>query len=99
MVGWRPTSPVHPTKGIGLARRCGSASEVIRAGDLVRFAADEEYWRGAEPKQCMTSIALHERAADGVAMRWSAHVIDEKCGDTPTEVQGRPVGVSPPVRP
>jgi hypothetical protein len=50
VVGPRSTSLVHPTKGIGLARRRGSASEVIRAGDLVRSAADEEYWRGAEPK-------------------------------------------------
>src|ERR1019366_1033510 len=98
-VGWRSTSPVHPTKGIGLARRRGSASEVIRAGDLARFAADEEYWRGAEPKQFMTSIAPHERAADGVVMRGSAHVIDEKCGEAPTGAQGLPVGVSPRVRP
>jgi quercetin dioxygenase-like cupin family protein len=37
------------TEGIGLCQRSGGLVEVIRPGDHVNIAPDEEHWHGASP--------------------------------------------------
>ena len=69
---------LHVTEGTGLAQRRGGPPEVIRAGDTVQFAPDEEHWRGAGPEWFMTHLAFHEHGDDGVATHWGAHVTDEE---------------------
>jgi quercetin dioxygenase-like cupin family protein len=67
---------IHVTEGTGLAQRRGGPLEVIRAGDTVRFAPDEEHWHGAGPRSFMTHLAVHEVDDLGVAVHWGPHVTD-----------------------
>jgi quercetin dioxygenase-like cupin family protein len=74
---------LYVTEGIGLAQRRGAAPQVIRSGDVVRFAPDEEHWHGAGPEHFMTHLAVHEHAADGITTHWGAHVTDDEYGGVP----------------
>jgi len=69
---------IHVTEGVGLAQRRGGPLELIRAGDTVWFAPDEEHWHGAAPEHFMTHLALHETDETGEATHWGAHVTDEE---------------------
>ncbi|MDX6699493.1 MAG: hypothetical protein QOE65_2890 [Solirubrobacteraceae bacterium] len=67
---------IYVTEGVGLAQRRGGPVEVIRAGDRVFFAPDEDHWHGASPNRFMVHLALNEVDADHVAAHWGEHVTD-----------------------
>ncbi len=67
---------LHVTEGAGLVQARGGRIELIRAGDTVRFEADEEHWHGAGPSSFMTHLAMQEVADDGTDAVWGDHVTD-----------------------
>lgn len=67
---------LHVLEGAGRAQTRGGPVEVIRAGDTVRFAPDEEHWHGAGPETFMTHLALQEAGDDGRTTLWLEHVTD-----------------------
>ena len=88
--GARTAWHVHPlgqtiyvTEGSGLAQRRGGPVEVIRAGDRVFFAPDEDHWHGAAPDRFMAHIALNEVDDDHVAANWGEKVTDEEYSAAP----------------
>src|SRR6187431_1139472 len=56
------------TAGTGRVQRWGDPMEEIRAGDVVRIAANEKHWHGASPLASMTHIAITEHR-DGTAVQ------------------------------
>jgi quercetin dioxygenase-like cupin family protein len=69
---------IYVTEGVGLAQRRGGPVEVIRPGDRVFFAPEEDHWHGAAPNRFMVHIALNEVDADHVAADWGEHVTDDE---------------------
>jgi quercetin dioxygenase-like cupin family protein len=67
---------IFVTEGVGLCQRRGGAIEVIRPGDRVFFAPDEDHWHGAAPSRFMAHIALNEVDDEHVAAVWGDHVTD-----------------------
>jgi quercetin dioxygenase-like cupin family protein len=65
--------------GCGWAQRDGGPVEVIRPGDVVRFAPGERHWHGATATTAMTHIAIQE-ALDGQHVTWMEHVADKEHG-------------------
>jgi len=71
------------TEGIGLCQRRGGPVEVIRPGDRVFFAPEEDHWHGAAPRRFMTHLALQEADESGTAVTWGKHVTDEEYAAAP----------------
>jgi quercetin dioxygenase-like cupin family protein len=71
------------TEGVGLAQRRGGQIEVIRPGDRVFFAPDEEHWHGAAATRFMAHLALNEVDDEHVAANWGDHVTDEEYSAAP----------------
>ena len=67
---------LHVTEGVGLVQRRGGPVEVVRAGDTVQFAPDEDHWHGAAPGNFMTHLAMHEVNDAGEHVVWGDHVND-----------------------
>ncbi|MCB1216404.1 cupin domain-containing protein [bacterium] len=65
------------TSGTGWVQREGGPIEIVRPGDVVRFAPQEKHWHGASDKEAMSHIAIQE-ALDGRAVDWLEHVTDEQ---------------------
>ena len=61
------------TAGCGWVQRDGGPVEVVRPGDVIRFAADERHWHGATDSTGMTHTAVHE-AVNGISVTWMEHV-------------------------
>src|SRR6184192_3611885 len=74
---------IYITEGIGLVQRRGGPIEVIRPGDRVLFAPDEDHWHGAAPNRFMVHIALNEVDDDHVAANWGEKVTDEEYAAAP----------------
>ena len=72
----RPGDPCH--RGAGLFQVRGEPLQPLRAGDTVRFEANEVHWHGAGPSTFMTHLAMQEVADDGTDATWGPHVIDEE---------------------
>jgi quercetin dioxygenase-like cupin family protein len=72
------------TEGIGLCQRRGGPIEVIRPGDRVFFAPDEDHWHGAAPNRFMAHLALNEVDDEHVAANWGDKVSDEEYAAAPT---------------
>lgn len=49
---------LYVTHGEGFVRRRDGSGAMIRAGDVVHVAADEEHWHGAGPNTYMLHIAI-----------------------------------------
>ena len=72
-----PFGQTHPRdRGRRALPGRGRADEPIRAGDTVRFDADEDHWHGAGPSTFMTHLAMQEVADDGSDAVWGDHVTD-----------------------
>ena len=69
---------IYVTEGIGLAQRRGGPIEVIRPGDRVFFAPEEDHWHGAAAHRFMVHLALNEVDDDHVAAHWGEKVTDEE---------------------
>ena len=76
---------IYVLEGIGRAQRRGGPIEVIRPGDRVLFAPDEDHWHGAAPNRFMVHIALNEVDDDHVAANWGDKVTDEEYAAAPGE--------------
>jgi quercetin dioxygenase-like cupin family protein len=74
------------TEGIGLCQRRGGPVEVIRPGDRVYIAPDEDHWHGARPSRLMVHLALNE-VDEHVAVHWCEHVTDDEYNATPDTSQ------------
>jgi quercetin dioxygenase-like cupin family protein len=74
---------IYVTEGIGLVQRRGGRIEVIRPGDRVFFAPDEDHWHGAAPNRFMVHIALNEVDDDHVAADWAEKVTDQEYSSAP----------------
>ena len=74
---------IFVTEGVGLCQREGGPVEVIRAGDRVLFAPDEDHWHGAAPNRFMAHLALNEVDDEHVAANWGDKVSDEEYAATP----------------
>ena len=74
---------IFVTEGIGLAQRRGGPVELIRPGDRVFFAPDEEHWHGAAATRFMAHVAINEADAEHPTASWGAHVTDEEYGAQP----------------
>src|SRR5262245_53426639 len=66
------------TESVGLCKRRGGPTEVIRPGDRVLFEPGEEHWHGATPKRFMTHLAMLQVDDEGKNASWGAHVTDEE---------------------
>jgi quercetin dioxygenase-like cupin family protein len=75
---------IYVTEGIGLCQKRGGPIEVIRPGDRVLFAPDEDHWHGAAPNRFMAHLALNEVDEDHVAANWGEKVTDEEYAAGPT---------------
>jgi quercetin dioxygenase-like cupin family protein len=69
---------IHVTEGLGLFQVAGETPQPLRAGDTVRFDANEVHWHGAGPTTFMTHLAMQEVADDGSDASWGPHVTDEE---------------------
>ena len=70
---------IHVHRGArALPGRAASRSQPLRAGDTVRFDANEVHWHGAGPTTFMTHLAMQEVADDGSDASWGPHVTDEE---------------------
>lgn len=74
------------TQGVGLVQRRGGPVEVIRPGDRVFIAPDEDHWHGATASRVMSHVALVEVDDQGNAAVWGEHVTDEEYGEAPDDV-------------
>jgi quercetin dioxygenase-like cupin family protein len=74
---------IYVTEGVGLAQRRGGPIELIRPGDRVFFAPDEDHWHGATPTRFMAHLALNEVDDEHVAVIWGEKVSDEEYGAAP----------------
>ncbi len=68
------------TEGVGRCQRRGGEIEVIRPGDRVFFAPDEEHWHGAAPDRLMVHLALNEVDDEHPAAHWGEDVSDQEYG-------------------
>ncbi len=82
VAGARTNWHTHPlgqtlivTFGGGWVQREGEPIAEIRAGDVVRFAADERHWHGASADNAMSHIAIQE-SVNGSAVTWLEPVRD-----------------------
>lgn len=73
------------TQGVGLVGRRGGHVEVIRPGDRVFIAPDEEHWHGAMADRVMSHVALLEVDEQGNSATWGAHVSDDEYGQAPAQ--------------
>ena len=71
------------TEGVGMCQREGGPIEVIRPGDRVFFAPDEDHWHGATPNRFMAHLALNEVDDEHVAANWGDKVTDEEYAAAP----------------
>ena len=76
------------TAGTGRVQRWGDPMEEIRAGDVVRIAANEKHWQGASPLASMTHVAITEHR-DGTAVQWMEKVGDEQYDGLPSGAAGQ----------
>ena len=74
---------IYVTEGIGLCQRRGGPVEVIRPGDRVFFAPDEDHWHGAAPNRFMAHLALNEVDEDHPAANWGDKVTDDEYAAAP----------------
>ncbi len=74
---------IYVTEGIGLAQRRGGPVEIIRPGDRVFFAPDEEHWHGAAQSRLMVHLALNEVDDEHVAAHWGEKVTAEEYSAAP----------------
>jgi quercetin dioxygenase-like cupin family protein len=74
---------IYVTEGVGLVQRRGGRIEVIRPGDRVFFAPDEDHWHGAAQNRFMVHIALNEVDDDHVAADWAEKVTDQEYSSAP----------------
>jgi len=74
---------IYVTEGVGLAQSRGGPIEVIRPGDRVLFAPDEEHWHGAAPNRFMIHLALNEVDDEHVAAVWGDKVTDDEYAAAP----------------
>jgi quercetin dioxygenase-like cupin family protein len=70
-------------EGVGHAQRRGGPVEVIRPGDRVFFAPDEEHWHGAAATRFMAHLAIVHVDDDGANATWLDHVTDEEYAAAP----------------
>lgn len=61
------------TAGCGWVQREGQPSQMVRPGDVVRFAPEERHWHGASGTTGMTHIAIQEYL-NGVPVTWLEQV-------------------------
>lgn len=71
------------TQGVGLVGRRGGPVEVIRPGDRVFIAPDEDHWHGAMADRIMSHVALVEVDEQGTAAIWGEHVTDAEYEEAP----------------
>ena len=74
---------IFVTEGVGLAQRRGGPIVIIRPGDRVCFAPDEEHWHGAAASRFMAHLALNEVDDDHVAAVWGDKVTDDEYAGAP----------------
>ena len=75
---------IYVTEGVGLCQTRGGPIEVIRPGDRVLFAPDEDHWHGAAPNRFMVHLALNEVDDDHVAANWGEQVTVVEYAGAPT---------------
>jgi quercetin dioxygenase-like cupin family protein len=75
---------IYVTEGVGLCQTRGGAIEVIRPGDRVFFAPDEDHWHGAAPNRFMVHLALNEVDDDHFAAEWGEKVTADEYAAAPT---------------
>ena len=66
---------LHVISGIGLIGLRNEVPQLIKAGDTVWIAPDEEHWHGASAANSMTHIAIQE-ALNGSVATWLEKVSD-----------------------
>jgi quercetin dioxygenase-like cupin family protein len=71
------------TEGVGLCQREGGPIEVVRPGDRVFFAPDENHWHGAAPGRFMVHVAMQQHDESGSPATWGDHVTDEQYAAAP----------------
>jgi quercetin dioxygenase-like cupin family protein len=71
------------TQGVGLVGRRGAPVEVIRPGDRVFIAPDEDHWHGATANRVMSHVAMLEVDDQGNSATWGEHVSDDEYGKAP----------------
>jgi quercetin dioxygenase-like cupin family protein len=69
---------IYVTDGVGLAQGRGGPIEVIRPGNRVFFAPNEDHWHGAAPTRFITHLSLVEVEGQANSATWGAHVTDEE---------------------
>jgi quercetin dioxygenase-like cupin family protein len=70
---------LYVTEGRGLHRPRDGEIEEIRAGDVVKTAADVWHWHGAAPDHFMSHLSITEAPDDPRAeANWGEHVTDEE---------------------
>jgi quercetin dioxygenase-like cupin family protein len=74
---------IYVTEGVGLCQGRGGPVEIIRPGDRVFFAPDEEHWHGAAPDRFMTHLAMLEVDDEGRSATWGEHVTDDEYRQPP----------------
>jgi quercetin dioxygenase-like cupin family protein len=74
---------IYVTEGLGLCQRRGGPVELIRPGDRVFFAPDEDHWHGAAPNRFMAHLALNEVDDDHPAVDWGEAVTDDEYAAAP----------------
>jgi quercetin dioxygenase-like cupin family protein len=74
---------IYVTEGLGRCQRRGGPVELIRPGDRVFFAPDEDHWHGAAPNRFMVHLALNEVDDDHPAANWGDKVTDAEYGAAP----------------
>ena len=66
---------LYVISGVGLVGLRNEAPQLIKAGDTVWIAPDEEHWHGASAANSMTHIAIQE-ALNGSVATWLEKVSD-----------------------
>src|SRR4051812_1764087 len=74
---------IYVTEGLGLCQRRGGPVELIRPGDRVFFAPDEDHWHGAALTRFMAHLALNEVDDDHRAVDWGDAVTDDEYAAAP----------------
>lgn len=72
------------TEGVGLCQREGGPIELIRPGDRVFFAPDENHWHGAAPTRFMVHVAMQQVDDEGSPVVWGTHVTDAEYAAAPS---------------
>ncbi|MET3602013.1 (R)-mandelonitrile lyase [Martelella mangrovi] len=65
------------TSGTGWVQERGQEKQIMSAGDVVWCPPDVEHWHGATDTTSVTHYAI-QKAVDGSAVDWGAHVTDEE---------------------